>query len=59
LVDLLLKGITDEKWLCWNDIMAKVLFKETFRADERFLGGTKELNQLALVDWACAITKRA
>jgi len=50
LAKLLLKGITDEKWLCWDDIVAQVFFKETFRADERFISGAKELNKLALVN---------
>jgi hypothetical protein len=38
--------------------MAQVFLEETFRAEERFIRGTKELNQLALVDCAHAITKR-
>ena len=50
LAELFLQGITDDEWLCWDDIVAQMFFKETFRADERFISGAKELNQLALVD---------
>jgi hypothetical protein len=44
LAKFLLKGITDEKRLCWDDIVAQMFFKETFRTDERFISRAKELN---------------